>query len=708
MLRTNQTRTRFAWFRVQKNRHGRKSDTDGHGHGHVSRGLGSRKTDTDGHGHGHVSRGFGLRKTDTDTATNEIIDATLSEVLPTRHNEITTVAPFPASAPAPTQRSITFTNAEPPPVRRTTSNTRSRRSTSLYDRNYNEPAIVRANRKRGRNKNSPPKNNTVRKRNHLPDFALTVQAVHTDGIQCPTTYKQAMNGPQRKEWDAAMKEELKSMSENQVFGPAIKSLPKGRKGISSRWLFVIKRDERGILLRYKARLVARGFTQRVGIDYDRTFAPVMKQSLLRAVLAEACNYNWEIEQVDIKTAFLYGELDETIYLKLPDGTLHQLQRAIYGLKQAGRQWYSRFNTSLERFGLKRLNGDPCCYHMLNGQDTLIVMIHVDDAIITGSNPATIAAFKKALKDEYRLTDLGPIKHCLGWEITRDRKKRTLTIGQRQYIEELLLTYDVDKGKMKSAPASCTLTLRPLKKDMPRIDRPYLELLGAVLYIANSTRPDLSYAVSELSRYSSHPGRDHWDELKRILYYLNETKDHGLVYRGTKSPKITGFVDASYARCPVTRKSRHGAVLLHSGGAIDWRSKMQTVVAMSSMEAEYIGLCEAVKMSVWLHSCMNELQLSRQPKIVIGMDNQSAIIFAEEQIVQDRSKHIDIKFHYTREQINNGLIGLEYVPTEKLPADMLTKPLPKTPMRIFRKDLGIYPILRPQDKAILQGCVRVQI
>ena len=432
----------------------------------------------------------------------------------------------------------------------------------------------------------------------------------------------------------------------------------------------------------------------------------MKQSLLRTVLAEACHADWNIHQIDIKTAFLYGKLDETIYLKLPDGTFHHLQRAIYGLKQAGRQWYARFHKSLESFGLTRLKGDPCCYHMKTSTDTLIVMIHVDDAIITGSSPKMINSLKVSLRAEYRLTDLGPIKHCLGWEITRDRPNRTLCIGQRQYITDLLRTYNVQKEKFKSCPAS-NITLIPLDKSEERIDRPYLELLGAVLYIANCTRPDISYAVSELSRYSSHPGRIHWDELMRILYYLNETKDHGIVYKGSLSPEISGFVDASYARCPITRRSRHGAILLHSGGAVDWRSKMQTVVATSSMEAEYIGLCAAVKMSRWLQSCMNELHLSRNKKIVIGMDNKSAIIFAEEQIVQDRSKHIDIQFHYTREQIGNGFIGLKYVNTNRLPADMLTKPLAKTPTRIFRKDIGVHPILRHQVQASLMGRVGVQ-
>ena len=245
--------------------------------------------------------------------------------------------------------------------------------------------------------------------------------------------------------------------------------------------------------------------------------------------------------------------------------------------------------------------------------------------------------------------------------------------------------------MKGSPASQTVKLVPTPPDTAPITHPYMELLGAVLYIANSTRPDLSYAVSELSRHSKRPSQTHWEELLRILYYLNETQSHGIVFNGNKSPSIHGYVDASYGRCEATGKSRHGAVLLHSGGAVDWRSKMQTVVATSSMEAEYIGLCAAVKMAVWLQSCMQELKLSRQPRIIIGMDNQSAMIFAEEQIVQDRSKHINIKFHYSREQIQKGIIGLEYVPTKRLPADMLTKPLQPTSMRIFRKEIGIHRI-----------------
>ena len=608
-------------------------------------------------------------------------------------------------------------------------NTRPRRALSIYQKKYNEKQKRRQTpspppaenpkrrkqrkqkeRKRGRNPQSPPRSTPPRRhktnpRDHIPELALSVQAVHHDGILVPTTLKAALNSPQKDLWKEAMEEELRSLASNDVLGPILYKLPLGRKGISSRWVFAIKRDERGNIARYKARLVAKGFTQRHGIDYDRTFAPVMKQSLLRAVLAEANFEDWDIEQVDIKTAFLYGELDETIFLKLPDGSLHQLQRALYGLKQAGRQWYSRFNKSLEAFGLKRLHGDPCCYHKRTETETLIVMVHVDDAIITGTKPESIRALKTALRKEYELKDLGPIKHCLGWEVSRNRQRRLLTINQRQYIIDLLRTYDV-KTKTKSVPAS-DITLRPTGPHESKLDKPYMELLGAVLYIANSTRPDLSYAVSELSRYSSNPSITHWNELNRILYYLNETQSHGLVFRGTQSPIIHGFVDASYARCPATRKSRHGALLIHSGGAVDWRSKMQTVVATSSMEAEYIGLCAAVKMATWLKSCMDELSLSRQSRIIIGMDNQSAMIFAEEQIVQDRSKHIDIKFHYTREQIQKGLIGLKYIPTNRLPADALTKPLPKTKLRIYRKEMGIHPVLRPQIQASLTGSVVVQ-
>ena len=439
----------------------------------------------------------------------------LTPVLEAAHKTKTTPAPLGrtptplAAAPidlpsmvlhteAPIQRRVTFRADEIIPRRpRAGSNQRPLRSEATYLRTYNEdnldlftmaetrliqqtPARPRTrsqvNRKRGRNPHSPPKDNTVRKRkaphgDHFPGFALTVQAVHSDGIMCPSNYKQALNGPQRKAWIASMEDELNSLRENNVFGPAVEKLPSGRKGISSKWIFVIKRDENGKLLRFKSRLVARGFTQRAGIDFDKTFAPVMKQSLLRTVLAEACHNDWDIEQIDIKTAFLYGELDETIFLKLPDGTLHHLQRALYGLKQAGRQWYARFHKSLEKFGLKRLFGDPCCYHLNSKTETLIVMIHVDDAIITGSKPETISALKKSLREEYRMTDLGAIKHCLGWEITRDRTKRILTISQRQYITELLITYNIPDEKVKSCPSSM-ITLHPLAKDQPKLDRPY--------------------------------------------------------------------------------------------------------------------------------------------------------------------------------------------------------------------------------------------
>ena len=388
---------------------------------------------------------------------------------------------------------------------------RPRRAPATYEVSYNRRQRMTRSpsppkQKKGSHATSRPRQNTTKAASssnrksklktpnplaYIPECALSVQAVHVDGIHVPTTLRAALNSPQQSYWEKAMQDEIKSLNENAVLGPTLEKLPPGRKSVSSKWVFAIKRDEKGIIVRYKARLVARGFTQRQGIDYDRTFAPVMKQSLLRSVLAEANHADWDVEQIDIKTAFLYGEIDEEIYLKLPDGNIHLLERALYGLKQAGRQWYHRFNNSLENFGLKRLNGDPCCYHMRNETDTLIVMIHVDDAIITGTHPATISSLKTALRKEYKLKDMGPIKHCLGWEITRDRQRRILTISQRQYIVDLLNTYHVKSTKTKSCPAS-NIILTPKGEGEAKLEQPYMELLGAILYIANSTRPDLFF------------------------------------------------------------------------------------------------------------------------------------------------------------------------------------------------------------------------
>ena len=439
--------------------------------------------------------------------------------------------------------------------------------------------------------------------------------------------------------------------------------------------------------------MARGFTQREGVDYDKTFSPVLQPALLRSLMAIAAKENWEIDQVDVKTAFLYGDLDEEIYLKLPDGSIRRLRKAIYGLKQAGRQFNKKFDQTLKDFKMIRCSGDTCCYIREVDGEPLIVLIHVDDALIFGPNRELINEFKDHLRKEYTIADMGPAKYCLGWEIRRMRDKGLLSINQRQYTKEVLKRFGMFDCAPKRTPAVPGTVLT--REMQPKTDQekdnmksvPYLEALGCLLYLAICTRPDISFAVSELAKFANNPGREHWEALKRVMRYLKGTMEYGLSY-GKGHLRLYGYADANYARCPDTRRSRYGGLAMINNGAVDWRSKMQSIVALSSMEAEYIGGCELVRIMMWLKGCLNELKLDKGEAMAVGMDNKSAKMFAEEYMVQNRSKHIDTKYHYIRERVAEGMVKLFYQPTKEMPADLLTKPLGPTLVEKFRKMMGV--------------------
>lgn len=417
----------------------------------------------------------------------------------------------------------------------------------------------------------------------------------------------------------------------------------------------------------------------------------------------AAEEDWEIEHVDIKTAFLHGIIDHEIYIRLPDGSIRLLNKGIYGLKQASRLWTGRFHKTLTNLGFTRCENDPCCYTINDSPTPLIIIIHVDDSVIFGKDLNQIAKFKRDLATEYPISDLGPIKHALGWEIKRNRRKRTLTINQQQYTFDILKKFDMDHCHTKSTPAEPNVIfskeqspITPLEKEhMEKF--PYLELLGCLIYLATCTRPDISCAVSELASFASNPGVEHWDGLRHILQYLAGTAGYGISYGHSHSNReLKGFVDASYSRCVDTRCSRYGGVYLMNNGPIEWKSKLQTIVALSSMEAEYIGACEFTRIGVWLRRCLSEIAFPPKQATLLGCDNKSAITFAEEFMIQNRSKHIDTKYHYIREKIKEKSISLFYVPTKEMPADILTKPLALAPFRKCRRSMGILRVAHDRD------------
>ena len=462
----------------------------------------------------------------------------------------------------------------------------------------------------------------------------------------------------------------------------------------------IKRDEAGNIERYKARLVALGFLQKKGRDFAETFSPTPQVALLQTMLAIAAEKDLETDHVDIKTAFLNGDIDCELYIRLPDGSCRQLLKGLYGLKQAGRLWNKKFHHTLISLGFKRCQNDPCCYVL---RDDIVLIMHVDDCIIFGASKERIKRFKIDLAKVYKIKDLGPIKFALEWEIKRDRVARTLTINQMQNTLDVLKKFNMMNQRTASTPAFPNMTYSKIQCPKTEEEKllmrktPYLQALGSLIYLSVSTRPDISQAVSVLAQYASNPGQIHWEGIVRIFKYLLGTAGYGLSYGHLIDDKqLRGFSDASYGNCVDTRRSRYGGMLLVNNGPVEWTSKLTQIVTLSSMEAEYIGACELVRTAVWLRRCMGEVGFVQNNSTAVGYDNKSSIIFANEAMVQNRSKHIDTRYHYVREKIADKSVRLFYLPTKEMPADLLTKPLGVGPFEKCRKSMGLLKICEDRD------------
>ena len=503
------------------------------------------------------------------------------------------------------------------------------------------------------------------------------------------TYSEAMSDDK---WRAAIESELESLREHHTWGPPAQ-LPANRRLVDVKWVFKEKLDSDGNV-KHKARLVARGFTQVNGIDYQSTFSPVVQPTLLRTLLSLAAHHSWVIKQADIKTAFLYGELKEEIYIQLPDKSIRRLHKALYGLKQASRAWNTKFDNFITKRGFERSQTDPCCYFMKEA--STYILIHVDDILVFSPTESRANNVIRLLGDEFNVVSLGDCKSYLGLEISRDHTAKTLSMKQASYIKKLLSKYGMDECNEVSTPADTSGTKEQMESTTADEDnRRYMEILGSLLYVANNSRPDISYAVSELAKKANSPSPSDWKALKRVMRYLRGTINHGIVFGGgradNENPPIVAYVDANYAGCVETRKSRYGGLIMVNNGTVEWRSKMQPNIALSSMESEYIGACEVAKVIMWLRQAMEELGFRQTKPTILHIDNSSAKYFAEENIVQNKSKHIDVKYHYIREKILEKDIELKHLPTEQMPADALTKPLGLKFFKRFRDMMNVKPI-----------------
>jgi hypothetical protein len=508
----------------------------------------------------------------------------------------------------------------------------------------------------------------------------------------PATVEEARAGPCAAQWEAAMQEEMMNFAENQVY--SVQQAPAGVAPVACRWVFALKTDQEGRLERFKARLVAKGFTQRQGVDYEEVFAPVGKQSTLRAFVAVGAARDLDIHQLDVTAAFLNGALEEEIYMQQPPGfeqggprMVWRLHKAVYGLKQASRAWYTTLSTQLGELGFKVSAADAGLFIISSDGGDVLLCVHVDDMLVAGAGKQ-LSLVKQGLGKVFKLKDKGEVRFHLGMEVTRDRAARSLRLTQTKYATELVGRFGMEQARTVAVPMGVASSLTkgggtPLDPATSR----YAELVGGLLYLSTCTRPDISYAVGVLSRFMGAPTKEHWTAALTVLRYVGGTLGMGLQFGGVPSLSIVGFADADYAGDLDSRRSTTGFVFKLNGAAVSWRSKCQPTVATSTSEAEYMAAAAAIKEALWLKQLLPELGVSAASAVQIGVDNQGAIKLLNGSAAV-RSKHIDVMHHFARERVARGEVALQYVPTINMIADFLTKPLSREKFEQFRKDAGV--------------------
>ncbi|KAL5834460.1 hypothetical protein ACOSQ4_013957 [Xanthoceras sorbifolium] len=513
----------------------------------------------------------------------------------------------------------------------------------------------------------------------------------------PECYDEAMQVEDSVKWESAMRDEMDSLMSNQTWELA--ELPPGKKALHNKWVFRIKEEHNGNK-RYKARMVVKGFQQKEGIDYNEIFSPVVKLTTIRLVLKIVAAENLHLEQLDVKTAFLHGDLEEEIYMRQPEGfkeagkenLVCRLKKSLYGLKQAPRQWYKKFDSFMSSSGFTRCQADHCCYIKRFDNSFIILLLYVDDMLVAGSDMQEIMNLKRELSKQFAMKDLGAAKQILGMRIKRDTKSGTLLLSQAEYIKKVLSRFNMQDAKPVSTPLGVHFRLS--KEQSPKTEEerthmakvPYASAIGSLMYAMVCTRPDIAQAVGAVSRYMNNPGKIHWEAVKWILRYLRGTTNKTLCFKGGDTT-LTGYVDADLAGNVDIRKSTTGYVYTLGGTAVSWVSQLQKIVALSTTEAEYVAVTEASKEMVWLQSFLEELG-KKQEDNILYCDSQSAIHLAKNPSFHSRTKHIQLRYHFIRSLLEDGILKLEKISGAQNPADMLTKTVTTDKLKLCSASVGL--------------------
>ena len=425
---------------------------------------------------------------------------------------------------------------------------------------------------------------------------------------------------------------------------------------------------------------------------EDVFAPVSRFASLRMLLSLVAVQGMHMHSLDISNAFLNGKLHEPVYMKQPamfessnKDHVCILQRTLYGLKESPKAWYNELTAVLVRLGFECCTDDEALW--INHKHNVYMIIWVDDMLIACKDLGALSACKKALLGAFKGRDLGPTDRFLNASITVNKQAGTVKISQPDYIVNLLHEYNMTNAAAKAAPMAQGVNLGPALEGEECTKAPYPQCVGALLYLANFTRPDISFAVSSLARHMTKPTERHWGQVKHLLAYLKGTQQHGIVY-GCTTDGLQGWCDADFAACTVSRKSRTGYIYSVAGGAIAWQSKLQATIALSTAEAEYTAASHAAKECTWIGRIARLLGVHHDLPPVLRVDNQAAIKLAVAGGHSARTKHIDVAAMHIRSAVLRKVLLVEYIQSKDNVADMLTKPLAAENVQRLIKVVGI--------------------
>jgi histone deacetylase 1/2 len=538
---------------------------------------------------------------------------------------------------------------------------------------------------------------TVRYSVHARSFAAeenpttALSANRSPAASEPVSLEEALNSP---DWKKAMDAEYSALLKNETWD--LVPPQKGINLIDSRWVYKVKRKADGSVERFKARLVAKGFKQRQGMDYFETYSPVVKPSTIRVILSLAFSQGWSMRQIDIQNAFLHGILEEKVYMKQPPGYedtskpshyICRLKKALYGLKQAPKAWHSRLTCKLQNLGFRGSVADASLFVFREGDITIYILIYVDDIIIVSSSDKATDKLIQNLNKDFAVKDLGPLEYFLGVEVKPHRDG--ILLSQRRYALDLLKKANMEKCKPISTPMSSSERLSRDHGTLLSGDEQfrYRSIVGGLQYLT-LTRPDLSFAVNKVCQFIQSPTSVHWVAVKRILRFVKGTVDEGLKIQRSRNILLSGFSDADWAGCPDDRRSTSGFAVFLGTNLVSWSSRKQVTVSRSSTEAEYKAIANVTAEIIWIQSLLRELGVFLRDRPRLWCDNLGATYLTTNPMFHARTKHIEVDFHFVREQVTRKAMEVRFISSKDQVADILTKPLSRAPFAVNSRNLNI--------------------